>query len=136
MFDSLEHRFMQFFTSTHQINLFHSSIFEIKNYSNEIFQGLPPDKIIKIKEFLGSQAWQFRITQLELIDSERKGLWSTAKRPILTLFVMLNISIILLPFSGTIHKCFFCELFLFISVIGVESFGLILLIKLIINQTK
>lgn len=128
---SLENEFMKkeemlvsYFKSSFNVALNYGTIWAFENYIEGMFPSQDGGTKEKIKKLIESDHWKTRFTEMRNVKNEIEGLWKAAAPSLIGIFSALVLSIILLPFSDSIHKNGNFEISIFILVIILEVYSI------------
>lgn len=126
-FTRIERIIVDYLTSVCKISINYGSIHELEVFKEEMCKGLDDGIKTKFQEVAGSTQWKSRFEELKKLRNEYNVFINGAARPMGSMFTLLILSIVLLPFSGTIHHYPYVEFSLFVVLLLLQVVSLLTL---------
>lgn len=132
----IERIIIDYLTNSCKISINYGDIHELEVYKEEMCKDLDRDIKSKLKELQESTQWRARFKELKDLKKEFGIFIQEAIRPMVNIFILLIVSIFILPFSGLIHEFPYIELILYIIFLVFQGISLIALFSFIKKRFK
>ena len=132
----LEKIITDYLRSSSNIAINYGSVLSLESYNEQHFRNLDEAARKKIKNAMTEDAWKKRFKELKGLINKNNNLWNEARRPMVSMLVILIVSTIILPFSNVLHEVKPFELIVIVIVMTAEIISLFILFNFIKAQSN